>query len=110
MTRTRRNNPAAPVLWASAFVITALAVMQAGRLAPNPAYGNMAVSTDEGFSMVTSSSGQGPKERPYDLLYVIDSNEESLFIYWIENANPPATARLELKGGSYLPRLFQAAR
>ena len=110
MNTSRRSHPTTPVLWASAFIIAALAVMQAGRLAPNPAYANMAVSTDEGFSMVTSSSGQGPADRPYDLLYVVDSNEETLFIYWIENANTPATARLQLKGGSFLPNLFQAAR
>ena len=108
--KTRRSNPAAPILWASAFVIAALAILQAGRLAPNPAFAGQAVSTDEGFSLVTSSSGTGPSDRPYDVLYVIDSSEETLFIYYIDNANSPATSKLELKNGAFFPTLFNAAR
>ena len=69
-----------------------------------------AVTTDEGFSMVTTSSGQGPQVERYDVLYIIDSAEESLFIYYIDNANSPATSRLDLKNGAYLPSLFNAAR
>ena len=92
------------------FIIAALAIMQAGRLAPNPAYAGQAVTTDEGFSMVTTSSGQGPQTERYDVLYVIDSAEESLFIYYIDNANSPATSRLDLKNGAFLPTLFNAAR
>ena len=106
----QRHFVSAPVLWASEFIIAALAIMQAGRFAPNPAYAGMAVSTDEGFSLVASSSGRGPADRPYDLIYVIDSSEESLYIYWIENANTPATSRLQLRGGAFLPRLFEAGR
>ena len=108
---TRRNSiSASPVLWASAFVIAALAIIQAGRLTPNPAYAGQAVTTDEGFSMVTTSSGQGPQNERYDVLYIIDSAEESLFIYYIDNANSPATSRLDLKNGAFLPNLFNAAR
>ncbi len=109
-TNRQRHFNASPVLWASAFVIAAMAIMQAGRFAPNPAYAGMAVSTDEGFSMVASSSGRGPADRPYDLVYIIDSSEESLYIYWIENANTPATSRLQLRGGAFLPTLFTAGR
>ena len=108
--KRRTNISASPVLWASAFVITALAIMQAGRLSPNPAYAGQAVTTDEGFSMVTTSSGQGPQTERYDVLYIIDSAEESMFIYYIENANTPTTSRLDLKNGAYLPSLFNAAR
>ncbi len=107
----RRNDISfSPVLWASAFVIAALTVIQAGRLAPNPAFAGQSVTTDEGFSMVTASSGQGPDSERYDVLYVIDSNEETMFIYYIDNANTPATSRLDLKNGAYLPTLFNAAR
>ena len=106
----KTNISASPVLWASAFVIAALAILQAGRLNPNPAYAGQAVTTDEGFSMVTASSGQGPQSERYDVLYIIDSDEESMFIYYVDNANTPATSRLDLKNGAYLPNLFNAAR
>ena len=54
-------NLGSAVLWASSFLIMALVVMQAGRLAPNPAFAGMATTTSDGFSLVTSSSGVGPK-------------------------------------------------
>ena len=107
---TQRIRPAAAVLWASAFVIAAMLIMQAGRLAPNPAYAGMATSTSSGFSLVTSSDGQGPPQSPYELLYVIDSTDEVLYIYTIPNATNPASSRLELLGGGHLPTLFRAAR
>ncbi len=105
-----RINRSSPVLWASAFIILAMAIAQAGRRAPNPAYAGDAVTTGSGLSLLTASSGTGPKEAPYDLLYVIDSQDELLYIYWVENANTPATSKLSLVNGSYLPSLFQAAR
>lgn len=107
--RSNRLHPAGAVLWASAFVVSALAIMQAGRLAPNPAYAD-AVSTDDGFSLLTTPSGLGGGDRPYDLLYVIDSTDETMFIYWIENATNPTSSRLTLMDGAYLPALFNAAR
>jgi hypothetical protein len=106
----RRINRSNPVLWASAFVIFALAITQAGRLAPNPAYAGDAVTTRGGLSLLTASSGTGPKEAPYDLLYVVDSADELLYIYWVENANSQATSKLALVSGSSLPALFNAAR
>lgn len=108
--RPHRVNPSAAVLWASAFIVAALTITQAGRLAPNPAYAGDAITTGQGFSLLTASSGIGPKEAPYDLLYVIDSNDETLMIYWIENANTQQTSKLTLVNGSYLPTLFDAAR
>jgi len=109
-TTTNRISPAAAVLWASAFVIAALLIMQAGRLSPNPAYAGMATSTMSGFTLVTSSDGQGPPEAPYELLYVIDNSDEVLYIYTIPNATNPQSSRLELLGGGHLPTLFKAAR
>lgn len=102
--------PGAAVLWASAFIISALLIMQAGQLAPNPAYAGMATSTDAGFTLVTSSDGQGPTDAPYDLLYIIDNSDEVLYIYTIPNATHTASSRLELLGGGHLPTLFKAAR
>jgi hypothetical protein len=108
--KSQSMNRSNPVLWASAFVILAMAIAQAGRLAPNPAYAGDAISTNSGLALLTASSGTGPKEAPYDLLYVIDSQDELLFVYWIENANTQATSKLSLVNGGYLPALFQAAR
>ena len=103
-------NLGSAVLWASSFLIMALVVMQAGRLAPNPAFAGMATTTSDGFSLVTSSSGVGPKGAPYDLLYVIDNSEELLYIYNIPAASNAAASRLQLLGGGSLPSLFNAAR
>jgi hypothetical protein len=109
-TTSNSIRPASAVLWASAFIIAALVIMQAGRLAPNPAFAGMATSTDAGFTLVTSSDGQGPPEAPYDLLYVIDNSDEVLYIYTIPNATSPAGSQLKLLGGGHLPTLFKAAR
>ena len=98
------------VLWMSAFIVTALLIIQAGNLSPNPAYAGMAASSDGGFSLVTSSDGNGPTDAPYDMLYVIDNAEEVLYIYTIPNATSPASSGLELLGGGSLPTLFKAAR
>ncbi len=98
------------VLWASGCVLAALIIMQAGRLAPNPAYADMAASSSSGFSIVTSSNGQGPPTAPYENLYIIDNTEQVLYIYTIPNATSPGGSRLELLGGNYLPQLFRAAR
>ena len=103
-------SPSAAILWASAFLIATLAIFQAGHLSPNPAFAGMATTTDEGFSLVTTSSGNGPKENPYEFLYVIDSSDESLLIYSIPNANNPSASKLVLMGGANLPRLFSAGR
>jgi len=103
-------SPSAAILWASAFLIATLAIFQAGHLSPNPAFAGMATTTDEGFSLVTTSSGNGPKENPYEFLYVIDSSDESLLIYSIPNANSPSASKLVLMGGANLPRLFSAGR
>ena len=107
---SHRINRSSPVLWASAFVILAMTIARAGRLAPNPAFAGDAITTNSGLSLLTASSGSGPREAPYDLLYVIDSQDEQLFIYWIENANTPTTSKLVLVNGTNLPGLFQAAR
>lgn len=97
-------------LWASAFIIGALLIMQAGRLSPNPAFAGMAASSNGGFSLVTSSDGNGPANAPYDMLYIIDNTSEVLYIYTIPNATSPKSSGLELLGGGSLPNLFRAGR
>ena len=99
-------NPAAAALWASAFVLAALVIVQAGRLPANPAYAAMAAVSD-GFTLLAANSGRGEDAAPYELLFVIDSRGEVLLVYEIPDARQK---RVELRGGAYLPTWFQNAR
>lgn len=101
-----RINPAAAVLWASAFVIAALIIMQAGRLPANAAHA--AVAADRGsYSLLTSGSGRGDDADPYELLYVIDSREQVLLIYEVEDARKKQIVLREVYN---LDQQFQRAR
>ncbi|MHC4103201.1 MAG: hypothetical protein ACYSW1_20235, partial [Planctomycetota bacterium] len=62
-------NPSAAVLWASAFVIAALTIVQAGRLQGPTARAEMASSSGD-YTLVAGRSGRGRDERPNELLYV----------------------------------------
>jgi hypothetical protein len=109
MNQTTRQLPfnAAPAaLWASAFVILALIIVQAGRLPGNPANANMV--TDRGsYTVMSSSSGRGPDANPYELVYVIDSREQMLLVYEIEDARKK---QIVLRDGYNLDTQFQRAR
>ena len=105
--RTRENGTAAAILWASAFIVTALLISKAGELRPNAAYAGTAAASGD-MSIVTASKGVGPENRPHELLYVADNRSEMLFIYEVEPSG--TTTRVLLRGGSPLPSLFRAAR
>ena len=94
------------ILAASATAIAALAIVEAGRMQP-PAFADTASLGAGGFTLVTSSAGQGPDEAPYETLYVIDNRGEMLLVYGVEPGN---TRRLALRGGANLPALFRAGR
>ena len=66
MKNHERYNPSAAALWASAFVILALIIVQAGKLPGNQAFGDMA-TTSHGYTLLTTNSGRGPDESPYQL-------------------------------------------
>lgn len=105
--RTHRNvNGGAAVLWASAFVIAALVVVQAGRLPGHPAYAEMAMHEGE-YSLVTANSGRGSEADPYELLYVIDNRDQVLLWYEIEDAQQ---RQVQMRGGASLPVWFANAR
>ena len=104
MTRTRTTPVAA--LWASAFVIAALAVIQAGRLPGSAAHANM-VSELGDFTILTAPTGQGPDQRPYEALWVIDNREQVLIVYELEDAQ---RGTLTVRGGGSLRNLFLQAR
>lgn len=104
-TKTTINTGAA-ALWASAFLIGAMIILQAGRLPGNVASAEM--STNRGaYSLLTIDSGRGDDARPDELLYVIDSHDQLLFVYEIEDAN---RGGIYLRAGGSLANLFANAR
>jgi hypothetical protein len=103
---TRLFNGPAAVLWASAFVIAALAIVQAGRLPGNAANAEMAVDRGS-YTLMTCDSGHGGDNQPDELLYVIDSREQILMVYEIEDARK---RQVFLRDGGSLDNLFLKAR
>jgi hypothetical protein len=96
----------AAVLWASAFVILALIIMQAGRMQGNAAYAE--VVADRGsYTLMTADSGRGGDEDPDEILYVIDSREQTLLVYEVEDARKK---QVIFREGQPLDQLFQRAR
>lgn len=108
MTRQRqRVSMRAASLWASAFLIGALVIVQAGRL-PGPAAWADPMSTSSGdFTLLTADSGRGGDLEPYQVLFVIDNREQVLLVYEVENAQQ---RRLIMRDGGSLDNLFRRAR
>ena len=107
--RARQLNMPAALLWASAFLLAALTIIQAARLPLNAAYAGAANQGGQGMSVVTQNTGLGPAERPYEALWVLDGRGEMLFIYYMENANAGEKALL-LRQAIPVPDLFRTAR
>ena len=99
-------NAGAAVLWASAFVIIALIIVQAGRLPGNAAYAEM-VADRGSYTLMTADSGRGGDEDPNEILYVIDSREQTLLVYEVEDARK---RQVTFREGQPLDQLFQRAR
>lgn len=109
MTSTQHTvsmNTGAAVLWASAFVIGALIILQAGRMHGNAAHANMAADRGS-YTLMTADSGRGGDTDPYEILYVIDSREQVLLVYEVEDARKRTVA---IRDGYSLDTLFQRAR
>jgi hypothetical protein len=98
-------SPAAAVLWGSAMILAALVIMQAGRLPINAAYAETAM-TGGNFSLLTVSTGQGQASMPNQVLYVIDSRDQVLLVYEIENLQQN---RIILRDGAGLDTMFRNA-
>jgi len=94
------------ILATSAFAITALAIVEAGRLHPSADAATAMIGVG-GMTAITASTGQGPDVQPFEVLYLIDNRSETLYIYGIDGGVNP---RLALRGGSSIPVLFRAAR
>jgi len=106
MKSNKSTTTASAVLWASAFLLAALVIIQAGSLEGNPAYAEMSVSSD-GYTLLTTDAGSGGETAPDELLYVIDSREEVLLLYEIEDVRK---GQIILRDGGSLRNLFQNAR
>lgn len=105
MTTLRKIDSAAATLWASAFVIMALIIVAAGQRGGNAAYAGNA-DTRGDYSALTVNAGLGGGEQPYELLYVLDSRDEVLLVYDMDDARKG----LVLRTGGSLANVFQAAR
>ncbi len=92
-------SPSRAVLWASAFVIFALVIVQASRLGGAPALAN---DNTEVGALRLMTAGAGNNE---DLLAVINHIDETLSVYMIENGRS-----LELYQVQSIPDLFTQAR
>lgn len=96
--RSARVEPGAAALWASAFVILALIVVQAGRLGGSPAAAGE-VDDNAGVRLLTAESGNNE-----DFLAVINQRTETLSIYTVVNARS-----VELYDVQDLPTIFRQA-
>lgn len=96
---TTRRLSSSTFMWASAFVLAALIVVQAGRMGESQARADL-VSSVGGVTALTVAGAASE-----DLLMVIDGRSEELFVYRVENQN-----NLELYRRYSLPRMFTDAR
>lgn len=105
--QTRNNSPvASAALWASAFLLAALVIVQAGKLPGQAAYAG-AGSSEGDFTLLTARSGRGGETDPDEVLFVIDNRSEMLYVYEIEDGNNGA---IQLQDGGPLPNMFSNAR
>ena len=100
-------NPAAATLWASAFVIAALVILQLGKLPGNPAHADGVLAERGNYTLLTTDAGEGDGQRRYQMLYVLDSSEQVLLVYQVEDAQRNV---MTLRDGGNVNALFRAAR
>jgi len=101
-TTKRTSSTGTAVLLATAFLLAALVIIQAGKLPANQAHAGTSVAS-EGFSLLTVDSGRGDDLDPQELLFVIDSRDEMLLVYEIEDARKNV---ITLRDGGSLHNLF----
>jgi len=94
-TARERINPSVGALWASAFVLAGLVVMQAGRLGAGT-QAQADVVNFGGVTLLTADTGANE-----DVVMVLDDATDSLLIYGVENRN-----RVELYQNIRLTDLF----
>jgi hypothetical protein len=98
-TNRQRINPSVGALWASAFVLAGMVIMQAGRLG----VGNEADASVTNVGEVTVlTANTGANE---DVILVLDDRTDALLVYGVENRN-----RVELYQNLKVSDFFQQAR
>jgi hypothetical protein len=95
---TMRLARSTSLLWASAFILAGLIVLQAGR-SGGEARADLVASVG-GMTALTVAGASSE-----DLLLVIDGRAEELFVYRVENQQ-----NVELQRRYNLPRMFNDAR
>lgn len=93
-------------LWASAFVIGALVIIQAGRLPQPAAHGETSAAQGD-YTILTADAGRGGDIGPDEILYVIDNRDQVIMVYQIEDAR---RHQIILRDGWSLDTLFRRAR
>ena len=106
-TTERQSATPAAVLLASAFLITCLIILQAGRVPENRAHAGDAIAGDEGYTVLTVSSGFGKDTRPYELCFVLDNYSNMMFVYEVPQSPSQSVV---LRNGTDLPYLFGISR
>ncbi len=106
MPSTTRFNSSAAALWASSFVILAMINVQAGRLPGNPAHAST-VADRGAYTLMTADSGKGGDTEPDEILCVLDSRDQVLLVYDVENARQGGVV---LRDRYSLDELFVRAR
>lgn len=97
--RRDRIQPGVGALWASAFVLAALVVTQAGRLGAGAQASADVASVGE-VTILTSDTGNRE-----DVVFIMDARSDALLVYGVENRN-----RVELYQNIRLTEFFTQAR
>ncbi len=92
---TERLSGGSVALWASAFVIFALIIVQAGRLdTGNAAYAGNVTSIGD-LTILTAEGGDND-----DVLAILDRRDERLFMYGVRNRNQVELFQIYELGGA----------
>ncbi len=103
MKPTQRNvNSSAAILWASAFIVAALIIIQVGKLPESAAHAEM-VTSKNNYTLLTTGSGRGDNE----ILYVIDARDQILMVYEVEDGR---RGQIALRDGGSIDNLMRNAR
>jgi hypothetical protein len=94
-TSRERINPSVGALWASAFILAGLVVMQAGRLGAG-AQAEASVVNFAGVTALSASTGNNST-----VILVMDDRTDTVLVYGVENRN-----RVELYQNLKLSELF----
>ncbi|MCK4871997.1 MAG: hypothetical protein KAS72_04650 [Phycisphaerales bacterium] len=88
------------ILWACAFLLTALIVTRFGAISPNSVYAEMTADAAAGLSLLTTSDGSSD-----EFVAILDSPTQQLYVY-----NVTMRDGFELVGRIELAEAFETGR